>query len=96
MILHTVNKSPLQHGALGSCLQFIGNDDALVLLEDGVYAAITGVDCGLERLSCKVYAVAADVEARGLGPRLYDGVTVISYEAFVDLCTGFNSVKNWS
>ncbi len=96
MILHTVNKSPLQHRALGSCLQFIGSDDGLVLLEDGVYAAITGVDCGLDRVEGPVFAIAADVSARGLQDRLDETVTVIDYGRFVELCTQFDTIKAWS
>lgn len=96
MILHTVNKSPLHHRALGSCLQFFSAGDALVLLEDGVYAGITGVDCGLDQFSGDVFAIAADVEARGLASRMSEHLKLISYGDFVELCTDFGSIKNWS
>lgn len=95
MILHTVNTSPFAHSALDSCLTYLRNGDALLLLEDGVYAALADVDAGLERAGT-VYALDADVKARGLASRLADGVEIVDYEGFVDLCTQFEKVKNWS
>ena len=70
MILHTVNKSPQSHRALASCLQFLNAGEAIVLLEDGVYAGMSGVDHGLGKLDGNVYALTADVEARGLSTRM--------------------------
>ena len=96
MILHTVNKSPQAHRALASCLQFLSPGDAVVLLEDGVYAATSGVENGLDQIEGNVYALQADAEARGLSARIQDSVTLISYNQFVDLCTEFDTVKNWS
>lgn len=96
MILHTVNKSPLRYGSLASCLQFVAEGDALLLLEDGVYAAMRGADCGLASRSGPVYAIAADVAARGLAGRLREGVEMIDYRGFVNLCTRYEVVKNWS
>jgi len=96
MILHTVNKSPLQHGALSSCLRFMNAADALLLLEDGVYGAIGEIDCGLEQVTGSIYALAADVRARGLQDRVGEHVSVVDYETFVDLCVEATAVKNWS
>jgi tRNA 2-thiouridine synthesizing protein B len=95
MILHTINKSPLRHRSLQSCLQFCAGQDGVLLLEDGVYAAMRGVDCGLDSRPGPVYAIAADVDARGLAGRLRDDVVVVDYAGFVDLCTRYEVVKNW-
>jgi tRNA 2-thiouridine synthesizing protein B len=96
MILHTVNKSPLTHRSLASCMQFIGESDGLLLLEDGVYAALHDVCSADMSKATKIYAIAADVEARGLKDRLVEHISVIDYREFVNLCTQFDVVKNWS
>ena len=41
-MLHIVNHSPLSSRNLASCLRFALPGDALLLIEDGVYAATTG------------------------------------------------------
>ncbi len=98
MILHTVNASPAR-GGLDICLRYVDEDDALVLLEDGVYAATAGawrhrldtlIDGGTP-----VYAIKADVDARGLTDRLIQGVQVVDYRGFVNLCANYKSVKSW-
>ena len=43
MILHTVNKSP-QNPALKTCLRVAAKDSAILLIEDGVYAALEGTE----------------------------------------------------
>lgn len=97
MILHTVNKSPFRTDCLRNCLRFIGDGDAVLLLEDGVYGASQGVETGLDaRPDLPVYAIAADVAARGLADRIRDRVRVIDYDGFVELCTQYAIVKNWS
>lgn len=87
-MLHTVNKSPFTNGTLESCLRFASAGDSILLLEDGVTAAIkAGSKAGVVEEALKdkkVYAIRADVKARGLG-ELVDGVEVIGYDGFVDL-----------
>jgi tRNA 2-thiouridine synthesizing protein B len=100
-MLHTVNKSP-DAGALRQCLQLIDTDDILVLIEDGVYCGLAGnvrsanaMDAELER-QVKVYAILADVEARGLLGRLDARVAMIDYQHFVSLCVMHPASKRWS
>ena len=38
-LLHTVNKSPFDNGTLQACLKFARQGSAVLLIEDGVYAA---------------------------------------------------------
>lgn len=97
MILHTVNTSPFRTDCLRACLRFIGEGDAVVLLEDGVYGASLGVETGLDALpDLPIYAITADVEARGLADRISDRVQLIDYNGFVELCTRYALIKNWS
>ena len=87
-MLHTVNKSPFQNSALENCLRVASAGDVILLLEDGVYAAVAGtaksvlIEQALKRHA--VFAIAADLKARGLD-RLIDDIRVASYADFVDL-----------
>lgn len=87
-MLHTVNKSPFQNSVLESCLRFVTQGDAILLLEDGVYAAQAGtaksalVEGALGHQ--EVYALRADLKARAI-TEVIDGVQVVDYGTFVDL-----------
>jgi tRNA 2-thiouridine synthesizing protein B len=69
-VLHLVFRSPGESRALEQCLARVGEGDAVLLLEDGVYAAAEGSVFGgilravMERVV--VYVLAPDLEARGL------------------------------
>jgi tRNA 2-thiouridine synthesizing protein B len=87
-MLYTVNKSPLGTNSLSSVLRIAPEGAPILLYEDGVYAATANaastemVQEGLAKHP--VYALEADLEARGLG-RLIDGIQVIDYDGFVEL-----------
>jgi len=87
-MLFTVNKSPLMFGNLQSLLRVAPAGAPLLLYEDGVYAAAKGAasePLALQALAGHpVYALQADVEARGL-QTLVDGIQVIDYQGFVRL-----------
>ena len=87
-MLHTINKSPFQNSALENCLRIARDGDVILLLEDGVYATAAGtVKSSLIEQAVKrhrVYALEADLKARGLGNLVKD-VRVASYGDFVDL-----------
>jgi tRNA 2-thiouridine synthesizing protein B len=87
-MLHTVNKSPFQNSALESCLRLVRQGDIILLLEDGVYAAIAGsMKSSLIENAVKqnpVYAIEADLKARGLKNLIKD-VRIVGYTDFVDL-----------
>lgn len=98
MQLHTVNKSPSQSALLEDCLDFIPPDAALLLIEDGVLAA---VDNEMNRelfdgIQNPLYVLAADVTARGLQGRLLDRFMLVDYAGFVGLCTQARNVVNWN
>ncbi len=99
-ILHVVNKSPFEKTSLDSCLMHAKEGSAILLIEDGIYAAFSGttivdkVRAAIKK--CKVYALEADIKARGMDVRkVVDGVKVISYEGFVDLTVAHDSVHSW-
>lgn len=99
-ILHTVNKSSFSSNTLTSCLKVCSNNDAILLIEDGVFSALKGA------LSAKdlqhqishgvsVYALKNDIEARGLGCKIMDNVQLTDYEGFVQLSITHRCVQSW-
>ncbi|KPK18690.1 MAG: sulfur relay protein TusB [Betaproteobacteria bacterium SG8_41] len=98
-MLHTVNKSPFEHSALETCLRYARQGAAVLLIEDGVYAAArdTAVSKQVEEALKKVsiYALEADLAARGMRNRVIDGVRLVDYEGFVDLVVEHNAVQSW-
>lgn len=98
-MLHIVNKSPAERNALESCLRVAQDGGAVLLIEDGVYAATRGNEAesrlrdALSRL--KVYALAPDLEARGMGDRVMEGVTTVDYGGFVDLVAEHKNCQSW-
>jgi tRNA 2-thiouridine synthesizing protein B len=98
-MLHTVNKSPFEHSALRTCLKFARQGSAVLLIEDGVYAAArdTAVSKQLQETlkTVTIYALKPDVEARGMQNRVMDGVRLVDYGGFVDLVAEHNAVQSW-
>jgi len=97
-MLNIVNKSPLERNALDACLR-IAAPGALLLIEDGVYAAVRGTVAAsrvAEALArFRVYALLPDLEARAVADRVIDGVTTIDYGGFVDLVAEHNACQSW-
>jgi tRNA 2-thiouridine synthesizing protein B len=98
-MLHIVNKSPLQRTTLESCLRVAQQGGAILLIEDAVYAATRGnaaeaqLRDALSRF--KVYALAPDLEARGMHERVMEGVTTVDYGGFVDLVAEHKNCQSW-
>jgi len=95
-MLHTVNKSPHSHSALADCLRVCGEHGVILLIEDGVYAALAG-NAWLQPLQSAraVYALAPDVAARGLEQQIADTVQLVDYADFVRLCCEYNTMQSW-
>ena len=98
-LLHTVNKSPFEHRGLESCLKFARQGSAVLLIEDGVYAAArdTAVSQQVQEAlkSVSIYALRPDIEARGMQNRVMDGIRLVDYEGFVDLVAEHSAVQSW-
>jgi tRNA 2-thiouridine synthesizing protein B len=98
-MLHIVNKSPFERNALDSCLRFSRNGNAVLLIEDGVYAVTRGnaaepkVKEAMRQM--QVYALRPDLEARGMQDAVIDGVKLVDYGGFVDLVAEHNTVQSW-
>lgn len=98
-MLHIINKSPFETNTLDSCLRMAQPGHALLLIEDGVYAATQG-SAAEERVrqactTLKVYALQADMDARGVTSKLVKGVTLVDYGGFVDLVEHCDTSHTW-
>ena len=100
MLLHTVNKSPFERNTLESCLRVAKDGAGVLLIEDGVYAALDNTsvaDLIKKRIGgVKFYVLGPDVEARGLGNKgLIDGIETVDYAGFVDLVEKHSATQAW-
>jgi tRNA 2-thiouridine synthesizing protein B len=98
-MLHIVNKSPFEKSSLDSCLRLARPGAALLLIEDAVYAATRGnaAEPKIRQAAqtLKVYALAPDLDARGLKGAVIDGIELVDYGGFVDLVAGHKTVQSW-
>jgi len=98
-ILHTVNKSPFDKNSLERAFNTAKDGSAVLLLEDGVYGAIKGATSSAmvedAMKTVKVYALSADLDARGISGRVIDGVELVDYAGFVKLATEHSQVQSW-
>ncbi len=98
-MLHIVNKSPLERNALESCLATAAPGGAILLIEDAVYAATRGhaaeskLHAAMKNL--EIYALAPDLEARGMANAVADGVKLVDYGGFVDLVANHKTCQSW-
>ena len=105
MLLHTVNKSVFDNSALGDCLQVVSANDAVLLIENGVYAALNSSPIesahrqSIKQLSAngtRFYVLQADCAARGLEPSallpLFDITDDIG---FVALAAEAVAIQSW-
>ncbi|WP_111640819.1 sulfurtransferase complex subunit TusB [Marinimicrobium alkaliphilum] len=98
--LHTVNKSPFNHATLSQCARLCHDQDAIVLLEDGVYGALTSSPCATDLASLlargvALFALECDLRARGLEARLLPGIQVTDERGFVRLSLEHKTLQSW-
>lgn len=98
-MLHIVNKSPFERNALESCLRFGRDGSAVLLIEDGVYAATRGSAAALKIQEAmgrlQVYALRPDLEARGMQDAVIEGIRLVDYGGFVDLVAEHKATQSW-
>jgi tRNA 2-thiouridine synthesizing protein B len=94
-MLHIVNKSPAQTSSLASCLRLAQPGSALLLIEDGVYAATQADTIAPALKTLKVYALQPDLAARGIAARVVDGVKTVDYAGFVELVATHPTNQSW-
>ena len=98
-MLHIINKSPFAANALDTCLRMAQAGHAVLLIEDGVYAATQGTATA-ERMrqaasKLKLFVLQPDLDARGMSAKLQDGITPVDYAGFVDLVEQYPTSQSW-
>jgi tRNA 2-thiouridine synthesizing protein B len=95
MILHTLNAPP-SSSAFNDCLRLAQSTDALVLLGDGVYAALTGTEAlsAIQASGAELYLLQRDAVAAGITGAAPD-VTAITMDELVALTERFPRQQAW-
>jgi len=98
-MLHTVNKSPFEKNSLDSCLRMTKKGNAILFIEDGVYAATKGTAVSEQVKQAMgdvtIYALEPDLKARGVTDKVMDGIKLVDYAGFVDLVAEHDKVQAW-
>jgi tRNA 2-thiouridine synthesizing protein B len=95
VILHTLNASPVT-SAFSDCLRVIATGDALLLMGDGVYAAIanTAPSALLQASGAEIYVLGPDATAAGVN-NLVEEATRVEMDNFVALTERFTRQLAW-
>ncbi|UVJ42082.1 sulfurtransferase complex subunit TusB [Pseudomonas sp. LS1212] len=95
--LHVLSHSPFSDNRLGSCLRLLGDEDAILLTGDAVYALQPGSaplrQLTERNLAARLFALEEDLQARAIDPT---GVArTVDYPAFVELSIRYDKVNSW-
>ena len=97
--LHIVASSPFESNALVSAIKTASIDDAILLIQNGVYAAMeTPVIDDILAMAppgLMIFALAEDLDARAL-PAVRAHVNTVNYAGFVDLVCQFHNSVSWN
>ncbi|ENF7818580.1 sulfurtransferase complex subunit TusB [Enterobacter soli] len=95
-MLHTLSHSPWQCD-IEALVRMLREGDDLLLIQDGVLAAIEGsrfVEI-LTNAPISVSALKEDIDARGLAGQISAKIDVVGYTDFVNLAVTHSSQMNW-
>ncbi len=95
MVLHTLNAAP-SSAAFRDCLKLVAPDDAVVLLGDGVYAALEGTAAcdELRAAAAALFVLRADAQLAGIESPA-DGFGLIDMDDLVALTERFERQLAW-
>ncbi|HIC26581.1 MAG TPA: sulfurtransferase complex subunit TusB [Gammaproteobacteria bacterium] len=99
-MLHTVNKSPYQSDALTTCFGLAQPGSAVLLIEDGIYGAMTNTKFSaavvIAQQCCAIYVLEPDLQARGFNSDcIMNAIQAIDYDGFVSLVEANSVVQAW-
>lgn len=95
MILHTLNASP-SSAAFRDCTSIVSTHDAVILMGDGVYAALQGTKgCAeLQATGGELYLLHPDAQVAGI-VHPAEGFIIIDMVGFVLLTERFSRQQAW-
>ena len=98
-MLHTINKSPFERISLERCLECAKPGSNVLLIEDGVYGALSGsviadkVRKAMANIT--ICVLESDVKSRGIADKMISGIKLVDYAGFVDLAAESDKVQSW-
>lgn len=92
--LHVINKTV--ESLWQSCASVLSKGDALLLIEDAVYAALPAQpQLALLPAGTHLHALADDLALRGISAKIRPGIEQITYNQFVALSLAHERVVSW-
>lgn len=96
MLLHILNRSPASSRVPQDTLRAMGKEDRLLLIEDGVYGAMTPlVEQLLIEASGRLFVLREDLVSRGLTERCDERVMQVDMDGFVTLTEEAERTVSW-
>ena len=95
MLLHLLNRSPASNCIYRDTLRAMGDDDRLLLIEDGVYGALTPLADRFEAIAGRLFVLREDLASRGLEERCDERAQVIDMQGFVMLTEEAERTVSW-
>nr|WP_299241166.1 sulfurtransferase complex subunit TusB [uncultured Halomonas sp.] len=95
MQLHLLNRSVASSHVYQDALRAMGDDDYLLLIEDGVYGAVAPLHEHFASIPGRLYALREDLASRGLEGRCAEQVIVVDMEGFVQLTEKTERSVSW-
>ncbi|WP_048307320.1 sulfurtransferase complex subunit TusB [Halomonas sp. PR-M31] len=95
MQLHLLNRSVASSHVYRDALRAMGDDDYLLLIEDGVYGAVAPLVEHFSSIAGRLFALREDLESRGLEERCAESVIVVDTEGFVQLTEETERTVSW-
>lgn len=95
MILHILNKSPGKCSAFQDMLNAVAKNDAIILIEDAVITSLSPASEALVNKGVPIYALEADIIARGLSDKTNTAIQVVDDKDFVNLCCAYSKTVSW-
>jgi tRNA 2-thiouridine synthesizing protein B len=98
-MLHIVYQSPVDSQNLKDCLAVFSLEDVLLLIENGVFCALSGTALS-EKLadlanSQRIFVLTPHAAERGVLNQLMHKIQLIDFEGFVDLVVEQYPILRW-
>ncbi|MDP5031061.1 MAG: sulfurtransferase complex subunit TusB [Paraglaciecola sp.] len=95
MILHQIFTNPSTESHLQQCLDICGDEDGILLMQEGVYGHLHSLIKHAIARGLSVYVSQKDLAARGLTLQTTN-ITVVNDGQWLALCLQYHKVVTWS
>ncbi|WP_280567924.1 sulfurtransferase complex subunit TusB [Chromohalobacter sp. 296-RDG] len=95
MLLHLLNRAPSSSSVHQDVLRAMREEDGLMLIEDGVFGAVSAQVQHFPGLEGRLFALREDLESRGLAGRCDARVIIVDMDGFVALTEDAQRTVSW-